>query len=163
MGHRLRAIIGKPPILEALAVRFDGVRRVPLRQGFEMVPLTAPVFDAMAFSREATNPEAAIGGWSRLGKQVEDLLAELSRISPVAYVYTEYFGGVGEQSALAFVGGRLATRSGGAGRVLPWSSSIGPINDALGAIGVVRERDQDEFDSMGLGQHRSMEEWEAEE
>jgi hypothetical protein len=161
MGHNLRAIIGKPSVAEALAARFDGVRRVPLSQGYEMVPLLDRLFDAMAFSAEAANPETAVGGWSRLGQQVETLLAELSRTSPVAYVYTDYFGGVGEQSALAFVGGRLATRHGGAGRVLPWSSSIGPINAALAAIGVVRERGQDEFDSIGLGRHRSMDAWQA--
>ena len=163
MGHDLRAIIGKPPIAAALAARFDGVRRVPLSQGFEMVPVLARLFDAMAFSAEATNPEAAVGGWSRLGVQVENLLAELSRTAPVAYVFTEYFGGSGAQSALAFVGGRLATRHSGVGRVLPWSSSIGPINNALAAIGVVREQGQDEFDSVGLGRHRSMDDWEADE
>jgi hypothetical protein len=128
-----------------------------------MVPLLDRLFDAMAFSAEAAHPEAAVGGWSRLGEQVENLLAELSRISPVAYVYTEYFGGVGEQSALAFVGGHLATPHSGAGRALPWSSSIGPINAALAAMGVVRERGQDEFDSIGLGLHRSTEEWATQE
>ena len=80
----------------------------------------------------------------RMVAKVENLLAELSRISALAYVFTDYFGGVGEQSALAFVGGRLATAHGGVGRVLPWSSSIGPINNALAAIGVVRGRGQDE-------------------
>ncbi len=163
MSHHIRAIIGKPPVTEALAARFEGVRRVSLSQGFEMVPLLERLFDAMAFSAEAANPETAVGGWSRLGEQVENVLAELSRASPVAYVYTEYFGGVGEQSALAFVGGSLATHHGGAGRVLPWSSSIGPINNALAAIGVVRERGQDEFDSLGLGRHRSTDEWAADE
>jgi hypothetical protein len=163
MGHNLRAIIGKPLIAEALASRFKAVRRVPLRQGFEMVPLVGRLFDEMAFSPDAKNPEAAVSGWSNLGKQPEALLAELSRGSPVAYINTDYFGGCGDQSALAFADGRLATPRSGAGRVLPWSSSIGPINDALAAIGVTRERDQDEFDSLGLGQHRSMDDWEPEE
>lgn len=163
MGHNLRAIIGKLSVIEALAARFEGVRRVALPQGYEMVLLLDALFDAMALSAEAANPETAVSGWSRLGEQVEKLLADLSRISSVAYVYTEYFGGVGEQSALAFVGGHRATVHGGAGRVLPWSTSIGPINAALAAIGVVRERGQDEFDSIGLGRHRSAEEWAADE
>lgn len=163
MSHSIRAIIGKPSVAEALGARFDSVRRVPLSQGYEMVPLLDRLFDAMAFSVEAANPEAAVGGWSRLGEQVGNVLAELSRISPVAYVYTEYFGGVGEQSAVAFTEGRLATRHGGADRILPWSSSIGPINAALAAIGVVRERGKDEFDSIGLGRHRSTDEWAADE
>jgi hypothetical protein len=55
----------------------------------------------------------------------------------------------------------LATPHGEAGRVLPWTSSIGPINAALAAIGVVRERDQDEFDTLGFGRHRSTDEWAA--
>lgn len=163
MGHNLRAIIGRPVAMAALADRFVAVRRVPLRQGFEMVPLVDDLFEEMSISPDAKNPEAAVGGWGRLGKQVEDLLAELSRTSPVAYVCTEYFGGSGEQSALVFLDGCLATWSGGAGRVLPWPSSVGPINAALSTIGVAREPGQDEFDSMGLGRYRRMDAWEADE
>jgi hypothetical protein len=161
MGHSLRAIIGRPTACAALAAQFGAVQRVALRQGFEMVPLVGSLFDRLAFSTDASNPEAAAGGWSSLGVQAEDRLAELSRIAPIAHVCTEYFGGVGEQAAVGFVDGRVATRSGGVGRVLAWSSSIGPINDALAAIGVARERGKDEFDSLGLGEYRSMDEWEA--
>lgn len=70
----------------------------------------------------------------------------------LAYVETEYFGGQGEQSAMAFVDGREAMapqRSRGGG---------GPINQALRRIGVVRGAD-DEFDTVGLGERRSMEDY----
>ena len=74
----------------------------------------------------------------------------------LAYVKTEYWGGQGEQSAVAFVDGREAMapqRSRGGG---------GPINQALRRIGVVRGGD-DEFDTVGLGERRSMNDYESDE
>lgn len=160
MGHNLQAIIGRTPVIDALTERFDAVVRVALRQGFEMVPVIERLHDEIAFAPGARNPELAVGGFSELGKLAKDRMAELSHVSPVAYICTEYFGGVGEQAAVAFVDGQLATPSSDPGRVLPWSSSIGPINDALSAIGVRRGLLKDEFERVGLGHHRDMDEWE---
>lgn len=71
----------------------------------------------------------------------------------MVYVETEYFGGVGEQSATAFVDGREAVapqRARGGG---------GAINQALRAIGTVRSAELDEFDTVGLGRWRSMDDY----
>lgn len=74
----------------------------------------------------------------------------------LAYAETEYFGGTGDQSAMAFVDGREAVapqRARGGG---------GAINQALRAIGVVRSVADDEFDTIGLGERRSMADYEPE-
>jgi len=71
----------------------------------------------------------------------------------LAYVETEYFGGSGGQSATAFVDGREAMapqRARGGG---------GAINQALRAIGVKRSVADDEFDTIGLGERRSMDDY----
>ncbi|MCA9315223.1 MAG: hypothetical protein KDB73_07010 [Planctomycetes bacterium] len=159
MGHNLRAIIGKPPVMEAMAQHYRAVVRVRLSQGFEMVPVGDRLHDELELAPDASNPEAAVNGFSFLGGTAERVLARLSEVSPIAYVYTEYFGGVGEQAGVAFVRGEAVTRGGGRGRVLPWSSSIGPINEALAAIGVVREGSHDEFDAVGLRHYRQTDDW----
>jgi len=58
-----------------------------------------------------------------------------------ALVMTDYFGGVGDQWACAFV----------AGRRVP---DVRHINGALRALGVQAAGDADEFDTVGLGEHR---------
>ena len=47
--------------------------------------------------------------------------------------------------------------------VQPVPRSIGAINSVLRTLGVRRTDDADEFDSLGLGRFRSMEEWEDED
>ncbi len=59
------------------------------------------------------------------------------------YVQTRYFGGAGEQYALLWIDGKQQQVN------EKW-----PINDALEKIGVVREKDNDEFDTIGIGSFR---------
>jgi hypothetical protein len=56
---------------------------------------------------------------------------------------TEYFGGAGSQLGVAFRGEDAF-------------DTDGSINDALRAIGVRAEEGVDEFDTLGLGDHRSI-------
>ena len=81
-----------------------------------------------------------------------DLLTTLSRRAPVAYIETDFFGGVGRQSATAYVDGS-AVYTGD-------SSAAGPINEALRVIGVKTAQGTDEFDALGLGRLRSMDAFE---
>lgn len=60
-----------------------------------------------------------------------------------AIIQTEYFGGAGEQWAVAFRG---ATRVSG--------ETATTINRALAMLGVRAEPPLDEFDTIGLGHHR---------
>lgn len=62
---------------------------------------------------------------------------------PFAVVYTDYFGGVGSQVAVAYRNGAPL-------------DTDGTINDALRALGVVGRDGQDEFDTLGLGRHRGI-------
>lgn len=68
----------------------------------------------------------------------------------VAKVETDYFGGAGSQSAKVFINGE---------KVLDQNSefdwSLRPINSALKMLGVVKKDGMDEFDTIGLGEKRT--------
>jgi hypothetical protein len=68
----------------------------------------------------------------------------------VAKVETDYFGGAGSQSAKVFINGE---------KVLDQNSefdwSLRPINSALKMLGVVKKDGLDEFDTIGLGEKRT--------
>lgn len=60
-----------------------------------------------------------------------------------AVLWTEYFGGVGEQLAAVFEG------------ETPMQTD-GTINEALRGLGVSTDPGKDEFDTVGLGQYRQI-------
>jgi hypothetical protein len=63
-----------------------------------------------------------------------------------AVIETDYFGGMGSQSAVVYRGSE---------EIMPAETdSGGPINKALRVLGVVRQQGRDEFDTVGLGQYR---------
>lgn len=64
-----------------------------------------------------------------------------------AVIETEYFGGIGEQWALVYRGTCLA------------NTSITQISPALQFLGVKHQNGMDEFDTVGLGNYRSMPEY----
>ena len=74
---------------------------------------------------------------------VTQAFAKALGISKFALIYTDYFGGAGEQYATVYENGQ---------RVL----GVTPdgINQALSVIGVMCLENKDEFDSIGLGKYR---------
>ena len=69
---------------------------------------------------------------------------------PVAYIEAEIFGGAGTQANALYSNGRLAQ---------PIAKSSEAINDALRWLGVKVQGNRDEFDTLGLGRHRSTDRW----
>ena len=154
MGHSVQLIIGRGQAVVSFLRQWPGARAVDLRGGWQAIPVDEPLYDAI----EAKHPGAARPSGldvSPLG--LSEALAEATATGGgLAYVETEYFGGTGGQSATAFVDGQQVmapqTARGGAG----------PINQALRRIGVERTAADDEFDTIGLGQRRSMDDYEPE-
>lgn len=66
-------------------------------------------------------------------------------------LYTDYFGGVGEQYAAFYKDGVCLYEN---------NNSFGAINLALKDLDVIVEEGKDEFDTLGLGRYRSN--WEIE-
>ena len=68
----------------------------------------------------------------------------------LAYVETDYFGGIGTQGGVLYENGRI--------RIAPHSGD-GTINLLLRELGVKCLANKDEFDSLNLGNYRHMTEY----
>ena len=157
MAHQIQALIGRPEVLEVLRERFDAARRAPLAQGYEMVPATSALLEAIDAGCPPAARAADVAGFVHLGGGLVPLLLELSGLAPVAYIETEYFGGVGTQAAAAYANGEPAYIQ---GELEIGPLEVGPINEALKILGVLRGHSIDEFEAVGLGRYRSMDDWE---
>lgn len=151
MGHSVQLIVGRGAAVQAFLRQWPGARALELREGWQAIP----VEDALYAAIEAKAPGASRPpelDASPLGLD-QALAGATEGGGGLAYVETEYFGGSGGQSATAFVDGREAMapqRARGGG---------GAINQALRAIGVKRSVADDEFDTIGLGERRSMDDY----
>ena len=150
MGHSIQGIvlrIGDPsPDLE----RLRSVVQHPLRQGLVFVPLSEALYDEIVQGNpaRARNPHDA---FSYMSAALAELLSEQSSNGPVAYIETDYFGGVGEQAAAVWDRQRFT--------VTPQKGAYGPINAALAALGASAESSYDAFEAIGLTHCRQMDVW----
>lgn len=122
MAYTLEAFLAAPAPAADLAAAVGSVA-VPLGHGLALVPLPA-----------GSDPDGA-------AQQAAGIIGG----GLVAYVEAEYFGGVGEQSAVLW---RDGVRE-----------ELGSINEALRALGVRGIAGRDEFDTVDLGRHRSTQDW----
>ena len=128
MAHSIRAIIVGPATLAGMRGALPGVLPAPLRQGFVAFPIEADFVDALVAPGPATCDDDA--GFQLLTGPFRDFLRQLSRLGPLAYVETDYFGGVGEQGAGVFADGTTLME--------PEWGRRGLIERALKRIGVRR-------------------------
>jgi len=147
MGHRIIGLVAAPKLLDDFA-RAHGLHEpVPLRLGLHFLPLEEAEHDIWQPTGTPT-----IGKFTYLSESLAELLKTLSRQGTVLYLETDYFGGLGGQSALLF--------GGGAAIFGPNNSDDTSISEALRMMGVKRGADDfDEFDAVGLGAYRSNEDW----
>lgn len=154
MGHTVQLVVGREASIVGFLQDWPGSRAVDLRGGWRAIPVDESLYDAIA-ARFAAAP--MVDALDHAPRGIANALANATaRGGGLAYVETDYFGGAGEQSALAYVDGVEAcapARSRGAG---------GPINAALRVIGVIRDATDDEFDTIGLGLRRSMDDYQPE-
>ena len=82
-----------------------------------------------------------------------DILAivsdDTSKFRHLAKIKTDYFGGFGNQSAELFIDGKLEYSADDE------YTPCKPINEVLRLMGVLRKDGMDEFDTIGLGNYRS--------
>ena len=114
-----------------------------MRQDFVILPIDADFIDSVTEAR----PTQSTNTFMLLTDAFGDFLRELSRLGPVVYIETEYFGGSGGQGAAVYSDGRVMMEP-------EWGES-GPINRALEMLGVKRGLLGDRFSALGLGAYRS--------
>lgn len=129
MAHRIRALVLTPEVAE-LAQRESGAQLVALAHGLVLLPL-----------EDAPLPP------------VSALAMRLSHAGAVAYVETEYFGGIGTQTA--------AVWDCGVQRMPLTTADAGVINAALHLLGVRPDAATDEFAAVGFDRVRSNDDWRA--
>ncbi|MFO0890363.1 MAG: hypothetical protein U0790_14620 [Isosphaeraceae bacterium] len=173
MAHGVEALIAsEKPLRNGLS----GLRRaevIPLQQGLALVPVTDAFYDQVA-SQIPLAGASRIGELWKLSPNLVELARRISVSTPVAYVETDYSGGVGTQAAVVWHHGRISLcplkidegvrlEAGNikrAFRALPVKLRQGrPINQAIRDLGVRTWWLLDEFDAIGLGRYRSNEDW----
>lgn len=166
MSHVVRGLIAAAPVLGQAAGAFQHAQVRALAQGFALLLLSDEFYDELAATltdpgQNNRKPYPEIDG---LSVSLADLGRRLSLQALIAYVETDYTGGVGKQAALvwergAVVLGPLVTETwaGSPREAMPFAA--GAINQALRRLGVRADAPQDEFDTVGLGRRRSVEDW----
>ncbi len=145
--YSLYAIVGKIEALSRLNLRYSSARLVHLNAGISMIPLTEALMDAVKTPGASAS---ATGGFEFLSPGLEIWARALSAGTTIAYLEAEYMGGEGSQGAIVWRDGAIVMsplRDGNA------------INQALREIGVDAVLGQNEFEAVGLGRHRSPDEW----
>jgi hypothetical protein len=145
VGHHIIALVLPRSFDASAAARFD-LRPVPLPQSLTMFHIDhyfTAYWQAVRGERGWLDVPPGLPSIFPCEAVVRTMARELAASPAPAFavVMTEYFGGVGGQWACTYVG---EVRS----------KDVKTINDALRALGVVRTGDLDEFDTVGLGDHR---------
>lgn len=142
MGYYLQAIVSTQSVLEKHIFDYAGANVVPINQGHALIPVTDDLLDEIG-------ADGASGKFEKYTPALADWLNRISISGKVAYIEAEYFGGVGEQSSVVWNAGH---------QVLGPEHGASAINAALRCL-EVRSEASDEFDAIGLGRHRHVEDW----
>lgn len=85
----------------------------------------------------------------------DQVLAGWSTTGPLAYVEADYFGGVGTQFAVVWRAGAIVFGP----AVQPERAPGSLISQALRLLGASSGGHVDEFDAVGLGRYRDVDDW----
>ncbi len=144
MGHCIRAIVAPLATADAISHYWPELPRLACSNGFAIFPVDADLIDAR-IAPDKTPTEAG-DEFMLLTCGFRELLRSMSQSGQLAYVETEYFGGVGGQGALVCRNGIEL--------MPPTWHATGIINEALELVGIDRPSAGDRFDAVGFGNVR---------
>jgi hypothetical protein len=172
--HIVSGFVARADALRAHSAHLRNAYVATLEQGFGLLAVTGELYDE-------TGAAAAHEHFQWLTDELARLGAAMSRGGAAAYVETDYFGGLGRQSAMAWEDGRIAfgperspfgpvgdarepigpltgvLRRIGVASGPP--STFGPVSGALRRMGVRKGGAFDEFEAVGLRRHRTTRYW----
>ena len=94
MGHCIQVVVAEAAVAARLVERWPGATTVALPLGFCALPLTEPLYDALAAALPRGATDAADVRFARAPDGVALEFAAASReVGPLAYLETKYFGG----------------------------------------------------------------------
>jgi hypothetical protein len=115
-----------------------------------MIPLAEDLLAEIEKTGSPAGGGSVAGAFEFLSPEIENWARSLSSDTPIAYFETEYVAGEGFERAAVWSGGQIA---------LGPLDGAGSINQALRALGVRPGPGIEEFEHVGLGRHRSLDEW----
>jgi hypothetical protein len=146
MAYTLQAVIARSGAFSGpLPQRLKIIRLIG---GMDMIPLSTEALKV----HDIPFCPLTDDGEKELPPQLLKLCEQLSKQCTLAYVEAEFFGGTGAQAHALFSEGEAI------GQAVVSESAI---NDALRYLGVAKGEAHDEFEAVGLGQHRDTDEWVA--
>ena len=163
MAHNLRALISSQDALIAIADKWILAEVEGLSQSFGLLKLSDALLDDIneLVANVGTDP---FPEFDYLSASLHEVLLAEAHHSPLVYLETDYFGGVGFQSAMIYQDHQVLQ--------LPLKTSDiwhqkdyiyeqvpegdRAINCVLKRIGVTCRSGQDEFDSLMLAKYRSV-------
>jgi hypothetical protein len=162
LSHVLHAVVGSTKSVKELSNQWELAYYIALPQSFAMIPFTSALFDDITELMNISAPDPFLE-FERLSASAEIVLSDASKFGALGYIETDYFGGCGTQSAIAWSKGKIllgALKSetiwnGGSYEEIPPGKSA--INQVLSVLGVWTNEEKDEFDMLGLGNFRDTE------
>ena len=142
MGHHITAIISSLPINEDKAEEYDVF--IWKQRGYALLGLDPCHSD---FLSEKLNIEQTFNREIILDCKFTHMIAkEVIGSGPNAIIETDYFGGMGEQTAVVYENGKVILELSKGNR--------GPINKSLSFLGIEKNGKTDEFENFGLNELR---------
>lgn len=140
MGHCIHAIVAPAATANTISATWPALPRLDRGDGFAIFPVDADLIDARIAPDKT--PLETDDEFMMLTEGFRKLLQTMSRNGQLAYIETEYFGGVGGQGALVCRNGEEV--------MAPRWRDHGTINKALRLIGMRRRLFQDHFAAAGF-------------
>ena len=145
----LYGIVGKSRDLLHKSLEYPGAGVVHLQQGIGMIPISEELLNAIE-QHETSLGATKEPGFEFLSEAVSAWARRLSKGTRLAYLEAEFISGEGTESAVVWRDGVTT---------LGPVHGTGAVNRALRALGVSVPSRREEFEAVGLGKHRSPEEW----
>ena len=144
--YNLQAFICKSIDTDCLTKKFDKAIKVEIGQELAFIPMTNDLFDQI----NEFKVSAPIDRFEYLTENIENKILLVIGDRQCSYVEAEYFGGEGGQIAIIWKNNRRQ-------KILSYGQDR--ISQVLRLFGVIAAKEQDEFDTLGLGLHRTTNKW----
>lgn len=153
IGHCIAAFIADPSLLTGAGLPESTCPVLRLSRRAALLPAGTELESALGIVPDpADDPFGEV--FHSLTRPLADWAQRLSVGGTVVYVETDYWGGSGTQSAMAWRDGTV--------RMAPMRGARGPINAALRHLGVEPGSATDRFAALGLDRYRSNDDWRSE-
>ena len=155
--YELEAILARKETIEGALSDFQQARIIHLPQDIIMIPMVGRLLQELEIryqgGTKVTSPDiqqfspSIHPDFECLIVGVDKFARHLSQHGMVAYVEATFVGGYGGHATMLWENGKVVGSRGD------------DISLVLRQLGVIATRDLDEFDTVGLGHHRSTRQW----